>query len=391
MTCGVSNSDCTAYKISLKGTADQYNMPPFLPHIEEGIRDNLGAVTWKDLIIVIDVNGNTFCHKDGMWNLRQTSGDVPKNRYFPAIAVHRDTLYMLFGRVYTSMDQWDHYKEVHALDLCSWRWTTLTPAGPKPQACSFMSTWVHDGKVYCFGGMVGRESMFTLTNQLFCYNTSTNSWELPTTRGNIPSPRWNHSTFVTGDTAFVFGGSTDVKDSFTNDLFTLDMVNMIWTEVHPPFDTPAHGGPGKRATHNMTAISSEVAVLTAGIVQGDLPDVPFIYGPVSWLLDTGKLLRGNFDGPASIWKRCGVRVSGQCNSIVIEPVSKKLWMLSEHWREVETLPFQAGTSLRDLALERAALSFLDTERPILEALELPQDLKHELEAYFPRKQDTNAP
>ena len=92
-------------------------MPPFLPHIEEGIRDNLGAVTWKDLIIVIDVNGNTFCHKDGMWNLRQTSGDVPKNRYFPAIAVHRDTLYMLFGRVYTSMDQWDTGPMTNGLKL----------------------------------------------------------------------------------------------------------------------------------------------------------------------------------------------------------------------------------------------------------------------------------
>merc|ERR1712117_47651 len=111
-------------------------------------------------------------------------------------------------------------------------------------------------------------------------------------------------------------------------------------------------------SHNMTAISSEVAVLTAGFVQEDSPNKLFIFGPVSWLLDTGKLLRGNFDGPASIWKRCGVRVEwnkgGQCNFSVIEPVSKKLWVLSEDSREVKSLPFQAGTSLRDLALERAA-------------------------------------
>ena len=268
----------------------------------------------------------------------------------------------------------------------------LRPAGPQPQACSHMSTWVHDGRVYCFGGLVGRGIMFTHTNQLFCYNTSTNSWELPATRGKIPSPRRGHSTFVTGDTAFVFGGFAE--GSITNDLFTLDLVNMIWTEVHPPLDTRARGGPCVMS-HNMTAISSEVAVLTAGFVQEDSPNKLFIFGPVSWLLDTGKLLRGNFDGPASIWKRCGVRVEwnkgGQCNFSVIEPVSKKLWVLSEDSREVKSLPFQAGTSLRDLALERAALSFVDTERPILEALELPQNLKHELEAYFPRKQDTNAP
>ena len=140
-------------------------MPPSLPKIERGIERNVGAVTWKNLTIVIDIMGNILCHEDGMWNLKPTSGDVPKFRYYPAIAVHEDTLYMLFGRAHIPMDQWDHYyKEVYALDLCSWRWTTLRPAGPQPQACTHMSTWVHDGRVYCFGGLVGR-NMLTLTNQ----------------------------------------------------------------------------------------------------------------------------------------------------------------------------------------------------------------------------------
>ena len=364
-------------------------MPPSLPKIEGGYTRNFGAVTWKDLIIVIDINGNTLCHKDGIWNIRPTSGDVPKHRHYPAIAVHKDTLYMLFGMMPITMDRWDHYKDVHALDLNSWRWTTLRPAGPQPQACSHMSSWVYRGKIYCFGGMVGHESIFTMTNQLFCYNTSTNSWELPASRGKIPSPRLNHSTFVTGDTAFVFGGYEE--GSLTNDLFILDIVNMIWTEVHPSLETQACLGPGKRVKHTMTPISIEVAVLSAGYVrQGHC-----MRYEDGWLLDTGKVLRGGFAGPASIWKQYSNKEAkfrlGSYDYTVIEPVSKKLWILGENSREVKSLPFQAGTSLRDLALERAALSFLDTERPMLEALELPQDLKHELEAYFPRKRDTNAP
>ena len=368
-------------------------MPPSLPEIEEGLRINLGAVTWKDLTIVIDIMGNIFCHEDGMWNLRPTMGNVPKGRINPAIAVQADTLYVLFGMAATSLTQMEHYKGVHALDLKSWRWTTLRPAGPQPQAGSHMSTWVHDGRVYCFGGIVEREGRFSPTNQLFCYNTSTNSWELPATRGKIPSPRRDHSTFVTGDTAFVFGGC--VQGSITNDLFTLDLANMIWTEVQPPLDTQAHGRPGKRATHTMTPISSEVAVLSGGYMlsrQAHSPHNSITSGEEGWLLDTGKVLRGGFTGPASIWKKCEVTVTGKgFNYTVIEPVSRRLWTLGGHSREVKSLPFQAGTSLKSLALERVAMSFLDIERPFLEALELPQDLKHELQAYFPRKQATNAP
>ena len=146
-------------------------MPPSLP---EGCT---GAVTWKDLTIVFDVEGNVFCHKDGKWHLKSTSGEVPNN-IGAGIAVCNDTVYMMFGEFPTPF-----VEEIHALDLNSWKWTELNPTGLPPKKCCYMSTWIHNGKVYCFGGY--SDFNRTYSNQLFCYNISSNSW---TEISHLPSP-----------------------------------------------------------------------------------------------------------------------------------------------------------------------------------------------------------
>merc|ERR1711940_424136 len=62
------------------------------------------------------------------------------------------------------------------------------------------------------------------SNQLVCYNTSTDSWEWPGTSGPAPSPRAAHSVARVGDTAYVFGGRH--LDTRLNDLYSLNLITI---------------------------------------------------------------------------------------------------------------------------------------------------------------------
>ena len=79
-----------------------------------------------------------------------------------------------------------------------------------------VSSWVHNGKLYYFGGMTSADSVpvgrghhypsyLTLvnngyatgyTNQLFCYNPNTDMWEWPLIVGDISSPRYDSSIII---------------------------------------------------------------------------------------------------------------------------------------------------------------------------------------------------
>ena len=62
------------------------------------------------------------------------------------------------------------------------------------------------------------------SNQLVCYNTSTNKWEWPVTMGPAPSPRAAHSVAIVGDMAYVFGGRH--LNTRLNDLYSLNLTTM---------------------------------------------------------------------------------------------------------------------------------------------------------------------
>ena len=134
----------------------------------------------------------------------------------------------------------------------------------------------------------------------------------------------------------------------------------------------------------MTLISPEKAILFGGIRDAE-------FQPINncWLLDIGKVSKGEFTEPSSLWEHCerhedylgGVRRMG--HSAVVEPVSKRLWILGgvvDGWitDEMLSMSFNSGTSLKLLAME-SALRHFRLGHPLLEATELPRHLKIEFE------------
>ena len=66
------------------------------------------------------------------------------------------------------------------------------------------------GELYLFGGYAhGSE---TPTNDLYVISTQDLSTTLLQTSGDAPSPRFGHTTVVTGTTLLIWGGKTDFSD-----------------------------------------------------------------------------------------------------------------------------------------------------------------------------------
>ena len=193
------------------------------------------AVAWKDSIIVWGgcdyterwparwaLRNKVYQHRSGEWIRRDTRGFVPEPSWNVVVQVVGDRMIVMD----MVEDDEDSYTIVCSLDLNSWTWIGLTPNGTPPSIPFFDGgTWVHNEKIYCFGG---RD--YNYTNQLFCYNPSKNSWEWPNQGGDIPTPRFVPMTIVREDTVFVLGGES--IEGPQNDLYILDMSGMVWTKVH---------------------------------------------------------------------------------------------------------------------------------------------------------------
>ncbi len=85
----------------------------------------------------------------------------------------------------------------------------------------FHSAFLHNGKMYIFGGY----STFTeaYSNEVFSFDFSTMEWEILAPLGGIISPRSGTSVSQQGDLVYFFGGYT-IK-GHSSDLFSYNISN----------------------------------------------------------------------------------------------------------------------------------------------------------------------
>ena len=188
-----------------------------------------------------------------------------------------------------------------------------------------------------------------------------------------------------------------------NDLYILRLGDCEWIRAHRSIIS--RGIPRKRAEHSLTLVSPKTAVLFGGSKRSADPMIPseadFGYGDC-WILNTERLLNYDFDlyedityHPSCLWKRCwyqenrpsSLDATRHCHKAVVEPVSKRLWILggSLCWdlrapypTEIISMSFNSAAPLRLLAME-SALSHFDPSHPVWEAHKIPQHLRTELE------------
>jgi len=373
-------------------------------------------------------------HFEGKWLRKTTTGDIPRCSSGATAQVLNNTMFVLCG--FHSREPEYNTNSIFALDLLSWTWSKLSPKGVPPLKCDKLSSWVHGGKVYGFGGfghppaeaeddeednkvssrlesdrhinqfedypsymrVVLEYYGYTSrcwNNQLFCYDPSSNRWEWPRVGGSVPPPRAAHTTLCCGDAVLLFGGRLAGKR--LNDLHVLDMLSLQWTKVHDSVSgEAAEGLPCGRSWHSLTRISPTAAVLFGGYNSEWKP-----LGDC-WLLDTAACktaIREPNSDPSTLWTSCRHHEQNESSrgyarlwhSAVLEPVSLRVWviggiindLMEQHDHEVEhpwqilSMSFTSATPLRLLAME-AAIASVRPDDPDL--LGLPRNLRNELEA-----------
>ena len=321
------------------------------------------AVTWNDCIIIWggkDVDGRCYdpqevlIHCEGTWKCKKTKGNhaVPIGfSDYQTAEVLGDKMYVFGGQPFGNLKNGAHgedpfQNQISVLDLESWCWSKVKPEGSSPMRCVLQTSWVHNNKIYVFGGgfktptsfgidievnypngvQVDEGATFPLTNQLFCYDMTKNCFEWPCIKveGNIQTSRAGHTSFINGKAVFIFGGYSN-GTAMVNDLLILDISRMIIRQVHE--SSTDRGLPDKRGWHSMTKISSDKAV-----VYGGYPS-PVSFDPIAkdcWILDIKKALQGEFAEASSLWIKCGAKEDlprRASHTAIIEPKSKRIYIL----------------------------------------------------------------
>ncbi|XP_018336196.1 kelch domain-containing protein 3 [Agrilus planipennis] len=111
----------------------------------------------------------------------------------------------------------------------------------------FHTAAVINDKMYIFGGR-GTESPFNLyvpgkeiyCNNLWFLDLQTNEWHRPHTIGTPPTGRRSHSAFVHNNKMYIFGGYNALFVEHYNDMFEFNPVTLEWKMMNPLGKAPCN-------------------------------------------------------------------------------------------------------------------------------------------------------
>ncbi|XP_058751991.1 nitrile-specifier protein 5-like [Vicia villosa] len=144
-------------------------------------------------------------------------------------------------------------------------WVKLDQRGITQGARSSHAIAVVGQKVYAFGGeFVPR---VPVDNKLHVYDLDTLTWSVADVSGSIPPPRVGVTMAAVGETIYVFGGR-DVEHKELNELYSFDTKTNTWALV-----SSGDIGPPHRSYHSTTADDQHVYVFGGCGVAGRLNDL----------------------------------------------------------------------------------------------------------------------
>ena len=368
------------------------------------------VVTWKgDTIVWRDYTTNlspvnakdVYVHSAGNWIKKETSGHNPLPYMSSGQAHVLNANMFVLSKDSGPIQGTTRPIRVYSLNLSTCKWTKLIPSGFEPIGHVYgITSWIHNEKIYFFGIRNNHYYDYHMvvglgetSNQIFCYNISTNSWEWPNTYGDIPSPRQYAQTISTKRVVFLFGGDLDGHNY--NDLYMLEKDTLKWRAVHG--NIPEGQGPSGRGRPTFTRISKSVAVLFDSLTSGNRHE-PLVDN--SWLFDIDKAEQ--LMNPTTIWTKIKIprNLRRRCHAAVLEPMSRQLWVIGgQEWQPEVDLPRTTSdvlhvnliklAPLKNVAIHHAVQSICIND-PRLAEDRLPRHLKSEIEAYRSETPGDNA-
>ena len=177
------------------------------------------------------------------WTPLAPAGSRPPGRAFAGSVGHPARgLFLIFGGASYAPDFSDFvaYDDLWAYSVVRNTWTRLQAVNAGPEGRSRPNMWQDRDKLYVFGGIT---SFFSVKNDLWMYDFSTNAWTelIPDGAAGSPPPRHEalagqRATFFTRK-LIIYGGETfDFSTGFQllSDTWELDLDTNTWTDVTPP-------------------------------------------------------------------------------------------------------------------------------------------------------------
>ncbi|KAI9292483.1 hypothetical protein K502DRAFT_77411 [Neoconidiobolus thromboides FSU 785] len=188
---------------------------------------NLGDNIWKSNQVTVD----TFPAPDKL-----VAGDEMNYAYYLSTLTqdsNNKNLYFHFGGVtaYPNMTLVDGRKGLSLLNAVDGTWNKLNDG---PEYVSDHTAAVYESKLYIVGGNNPYTVKVRPMDKILVYDYPSSSWSNMTAKGDIPEPRFGHSSVVIGSKMIIAGGSLTPKfDSFPiSSIYSLELKNsaLVYTE-----------------------------------------------------------------------------------------------------------------------------------------------------------------
>jgi len=122
-------------------------------------------------------------------------------------------------------------------------WTKPTLKGAAPSARGGHTAVLAEYQMIIFGGhYYGGSSKFEYLNDTHVLDIETSTWHHVRCAGDVPEPRYAHSSIVIGTKMFVFGGRGKDGEHF-KDIHFLDLLEWTWSKINA-----TSSGPSARAS-----------------------------------------------------------------------------------------------------------------------------------------------
>lgn len=145
------------------------------------------------------------------------------------------------------------------------RWKRVTnPSGPQPRPRHGHRAVNIKELMVVFGG--GNEG---IVDELHVYNTATNQWYVPATKGDVPPGCAAYGFVVDGTRILVFGGMVEYG-KYSNELYELQATKWEWKKLRPK---PPESGlpPCRRLGHSFTLVGDRIYLFGGLANESDDP------------------------------------------------------------------------------------------------------------------------
>jgi len=138
------------------------------------------------------------------WSVPKTTGDIPEGRSGHTLTSIGRKVYLYGGGVWNEREGWvSKFNDLHVLDTDTMIWSKVQCKGTI-DAATFPISFAVGRFLFIFGG--GSKANQCVTNDLYCLDTATYTWTMPSVEGIRPHPRDMGSASVVGENVYLMGG-----------------------------------------------------------------------------------------------------------------------------------------------------------------------------------------